>query len=167
MSAREDDAEKCSGRGAREPRERAGARVYAEGDEGTGGEVTRRRSFWLAVSGSGRRVAFHEAAGSSRRLRESAVFCVYIPRVHPRPRARTRTRACTSASSGRRWRLSSISIKSWSARGEQPASAINLFCCLESAVPLTTDDGVQLRGFRVHDGSGQGRDIEASSGGTV
>jgi len=32
---------------------------------------------------------------------------------------------------------------------------------------LITDDGVQLRGFRVHDGSGRGRDIEASSGGAA
>lgn len=71
--------------GAREPR---GTRV--PGAEGTGGAVTRRRSFWLAVSGSGRRVAFHEAAGSKHHLRESTVFCIH-PRVHPRPRANANT----------------------------------------------------------------------------
>lgn len=59
--------------GARKPRER----TMVPGFEGTCGVVTRRRSFWLAVSGSGRRVAFHEAAGSRHRLRESTVFCVH------------------------------------------------------------------------------------------
>lgn len=61
----------------------AGAHQGTRGVEETGGAATRRRSFWLAVSGSGRRVAFHEAAGSRHlRLRESAVFCVHPPRVY-------------------------------------------------------------------------------------
>lgn len=49
MPAREDDEEKRSG--ARKPH-------YGTEVEGTAGAVIRRRSFWLAVSGSGRRVAF-------------------------------------------------------------------------------------------------------------
>lgn len=63
MCPRAKTAEKRSG--ARKPRER----MMVPGVEGTGGAAARRRSFWLAVSGSGRRVAFHEAAGSRHRLR--------------------------------------------------------------------------------------------------
>jgi len=57
-----------------EPRGRPGV-------EGTGGVVTRRRSFWPAVSGSGRRVAFHEAAGSV--LRKFGVFAAVCTLASP------------------------------------------------------------------------------------
>lgn len=61
----------------------------AAGHEGFGGVLTRRSSFWLAVSGSGRRVAFHETDDSRGVVFADLPFPVYT-RESVRERERER-----------------------------------------------------------------------------